>query len=105
GTAQQPQQPIDLDQVRFGTVTVRKERLSVVLRKVTQQTGLELKINQAVLRRAGISLDQRVSVDLTNVSVDELLKALLSQAGLTFQREGKVVTVRPADREGTPARE
>jgi len=57
---------------------------------------LEVKFDTAAIEAAGISLKQEVRVDVKEVSADDLLQAVLTPAGLTFDRQGKTITVRPA---------
>ncbi len=56
--------------------------------------GMEIHVDEPAIKSAGLSLDKAVKVDVKRVSVDELLKAVLEPAGLTFTRDGKVVEVK-----------
>ncbi len=68
-----------------------------MLRQLARRLGLELKLDERAIERAGISLDQRVSVLVENATVDELLHQLLKSTGLSFRRHQNVVEILPAD--------
>lgn len=61
-----------------------------------QRLGVEVIIDQEACQKAGISLDQPLSVDVNQVTFDELFTALLQPAGLLARREGKTVRIEPA---------
>jgi len=84
------------DQKRY-TLRQAKGRLSDLLPKLAAMLQVELEIDQAALARAGISLDQPVSLSVTDATVDELFAKLLSPAGCTFRREGKTIVVVPKE--------
>ncbi len=81
-----------VNRVFFRDVPVRK-----VLDKMAEQLKLELRIDGAALRRAGISLDKLISVTVENVTVDELLRKVTQPARLKFRRTGNVVEIGPAE--------
>ncbi len=74
--------------------------ISMPVGKAIQQLGgmmkLDMRVDEAAIRAAGLSLDTEVKATLKDVTADQLLKAVLSPAGLTFERHDKVVDVRPA---------
>jgi len=88
--------PTSLDQVRIDRISIREKPLGPVLEQLAERLGLELQIDEKAIRAAGISLDQRVSVNLENASVDELLRELLKPTRLTFQRRRSVVEIAPS---------
>jgi hypothetical protein len=47
------------------------------------------------LRAAGISLDQRVSVEVENATLDDALRGLLRTTPLTYRRHGNAVEIVP----------
>lgn len=77
------------------TMRVHNQPLSAVLDKLREQLGLELRIDQAALRQAGVSLDERVSFGTEEATLDELLTAVLKPAGLTYRGEGKAFEIVP----------
>jgi hypothetical protein len=58
--------------------------------------GVELRVDDAAISAAGLSMSKTVKVDVKEVSGDELLRAVLEPAGLTFARQGDVLSVKPA---------
>ena len=61
-----------------------------------KKLDLEVKIDADAIKAAGLSLSKDVKVKVHDVSEDELLKAVLEPAGLTFVRRGKTIEVKPA---------
>jgi hypothetical protein len=86
----------NLERIRIQRLSVRAEPLGPVLRQLAQRLGLELKLDEQAIQRAGISLDQRVSVLVENVTIDELLRQLLKSTGLSFRRRQNVLEILPA---------
>lgn len=84
--------------VEVYTLTVRDQPIGPVLEELKQRLGLELHIDEAALKAANISLDRRVSFSVEKVSLDELFRAALQGAGLTFRRRDKTLDVFPAGR-------
>jgi len=78
------------------TLRVSEARLSALFNHVEDQLGLTVSVDPAVAER-NISLDTRVSVDVSEATVDEFFAALLKETGLTFQREGRAVNIAPAE--------
>lgn len=66
-----------------------------LLRELAQRSKLELRIDEAGLREAGISLQQRVAFRVENATIDELLAKLAGPLGLSIRREGHVVEIGP----------
>jgi hypothetical protein len=84
------------DQKRY-TLRQAKGRLSDLLPKLAAMLQVELQIDQTALARAGISLDQLVSLSVNDATADELFAKLLEPAGCTFRREGKTIVVVPKE--------
>jgi len=59
------------------------------------QMGIEIELDRSAITAAGISLETKVQVDVKDVSADDLLKAVLDPAGLTFAHHENVVEIRP----------
>lgn len=94
--ASQAASPSDrLDTLRIERFTVEDAPLSEVLAKLGKGLGLTWSIDQEQLRLAGISLEQRVSFQVENGTVDELLDAMFHPAGLAYRRRGNTVEIRP----------
>jgi hypothetical protein len=56
---------------------------------------LEIHVDRQAISTAGLSLDKLVQLDVKDVTADELLRAVLEPAGLTFHRRGDVIDVTP----------
>jgi len=67
-----------------------------LIKKLGQQMKLDVRIDEAAISAAGLSLDTKVDVSVKDVSADQLLRAVLDPAGLTFERNGNVISVVPA---------
>jgi hypothetical protein len=66
-----------------------------LIKELGPKLNLEIEIDEPAIARAGLSLDRDVNVSVKDASEEELLKAVLEPAGLTFQRAGKSLVVRP----------
>ncbi len=84
-------------EVRF-TQKPTQGPVGVLLKQIADKLGLELRIDHQAIQAAGLSLDRSVSFQVEHATLDELLDAVLSPAGLAFRRTGKVVEVVPAGR-------
>lgn len=82
-------------EVRF-TQKPTQGPVGVLLEQLAGKLGLELRIDHQAIQTAGLSLDRRVGFQVEQATLDELLDAVLSPAGLTFRRTGKVVEIMPA---------
>jgi hypothetical protein len=71
------------------------EPVDKLLSAVGRQMGLEIQFDRAAISAAGIALSNKVSLDVKEVSADELLHAILDPAGLTFEHHDKIITVKP----------
>jgi hypothetical protein len=81
---------------RIDRMSVRDAPVGHVLEQLADQLGLELRIDRAALERAGVSLDERVTVHVENVSIDELFQEVIRTTALRFVRRGNVVEIGPA---------
>ena len=79
------------------TLTVKNQPLIRVLDHLAGQLDLRLRYDRAAIRRAGRSLDVRVSVEVYSATLDELLESLLAPAGLDFRQDGQTVEIRMKD--------
>jgi hypothetical protein len=91
------------DKVRRTTVTEGKKvyqlNIAMPVGRLIKQLGpmleLEVQIDEAGIQRAGLSLDQEVKVSVKNASEEQLLRSVLEPAGLTFERAGRRLIVKP----------
>jgi hypothetical protein len=66
-----------------------------LIKKLGGLLNLDVQIDDAAIQAAGLSLKTEVKVNVKDVSEDDLLQAVLNPAGLTFDRKGRSITVRP----------
>lgn len=90
-----PKRPATTGGRRVFTLRVENQPVGQVLDQLGRRLGWQLAVDEAALRAAGHSLDQRVSFKLENANEDQLLDALLAPAGLKAERDGKNVRVAP----------
>jgi len=76
------------------TLRVAEQPVGLVLSQLAQRLNWKLAVDDAALRAAGRSLDQRVSFAVENADIDQLLEALLKPAGLLAERDGDRVRIR-----------
>jgi hypothetical protein len=77
------------------TLRVDNQPVDAVLRQLGRQLGWDVQFDEQAIQAAGRSAGQRVSFSVQDVSVDELLDALLKPAGLTYRRDDQRLTVVP----------
>ena len=77
------------------SLRVENQPVGRVLDQLGRQLGWKLTVDEAAIRAAGRSLDQRVSVTVENVDADQLLDALLAPAGLKAERDGNGLRIKP----------
>jgi hypothetical protein len=79
-------------QQRF-TADVPNRPLGPVLAHFAAQLGLELRIDQDSLQKAGVSLEQLISFRVEDATFDELFQAVLAPVGCKHTRQGDVLKV------------
>jgi len=77
------------------TLKQTKGPVGPLLEQLGQRLGVEMRIDADALRRAGVALDQTVTVSVTDATLDELLHAVVDPAGMTFRREGTTIYIEP----------
>jgi len=77
------------------TLRVDHQPVGAVVEQLGRQLGLNVRLDQAAIEAAGLTLDQRVSFAVRDATLDGLLDALLKPAGLTYQLEGQELTIVP----------
>ena len=85
-----------VEHIRLQRFRIQLQPVGPIIEEVGRQLGLAVQFDQAAIAAAGISLAQRVSVEVENVSVDGLLEAILDGTGLSFTREGAAVSIHPS---------
>jgi hypothetical protein len=79
------------------SLRLKEQPVGPVLRQLAQRLNWQLKVDEAAIAAAGLSLDTRVSMAVENVDQDQLLEALLEPAGLAYEREDNRITVAPGE--------
>ncbi|MGA2068486.1 MAG: STN domain-containing protein [Thermoguttaceae bacterium] len=74
---------------------VQEKPVGKVLEQLAARLGFQLQMDADALRAAGISLDQRVSVQVENATLDDALRGLLRTTPLGYRRHGNVVEIVP----------
>ena len=92
GTARQAESDLVIKQY---TLKVVEKPIGPLLKQLAAQLNLEIKIDYKAVEQAGVSLDQRVSFNVKNATLDELLRAALEQTHLKFVRRGTFVQIEP----------
>ena len=90
--------PPKLAQVR-ASLKAKNQPVGQLLGDVAKTLTLDLVIDREAIAAAKLSLDTRVSVELTNAPVAELLSAITKPAGLAFELRGRTVRIKPASPE------
>lgn len=73
------------------TLRVTQQPVDVILQAITQRLGIAFEVEGDV----GTRLQTRVSIDVHDATLDELLAAALEPAGLTFRRRDDAVILSP----------
>ena len=80
--------PAPSKETKTYTLGVKKQPVRAILNEIKKQDGLRFDCEEAALAEAGLSLDTKVTFDVAGVTLEELLKATLEPAGLTFRKNG-----------------
>ncbi len=77
------------------TLRVREQPVGAVLKQFSQRLHWSIRIDEEAIRKAGKSLDKRVSFSVEDADREQLLEALLAPAGLGYQLDGDQVRIVP----------
>jgi hypothetical protein len=77
------------------SLRVVEKPVGPVLRELARRLNWQIEFDEAAIAAAGRSLDERVSMAVENAEPDTLLEALLTPAGLTFERDGERIRILP----------
>jgi hypothetical protein len=75
------------------TLRVQEQRVGAVLETLANRLNWTIQIDEVGIRKAGKSLDTRVSFSVNKADQDQLLEALLKPAGLDFRVDGDRVRI------------
>lgn len=84
--------------VQVFRLKVEKIPVSRLLDHVSDRMGYTIEIDEAALQDSGLSLSQRVSIDVADATIDDLMQAILKPAGLQHVRRGKQMEIVPLGR-------
>lgn len=71
--------------------------LEQVVEQVAARLQLEAQWDRAAIQRAGIATEQLITVHVKDATLDELLRAIFKDTGLTFRQTGRTLSIRPDD--------
>ena len=63
---------------------------------MASRLSLNVQWDRATIERAGISINQLITVKIKDASLDDLLRAVLKDTKLDFRRDEKSVSIYPA---------
>lgn len=85
--------------VEFGALAKRRFTLRVVRQPASavltslQKSGIDLRIDAAALTAQKIDLNQRISLQLKQATIQEMLQAICEPAGATFEVDGEAIHI------------
>ncbi len=72
-----------------------KMTVGELIKTLGKKLNLDVQFDDAAIQAAGLSLKTEVQVNAKDLVEDDLLHAVLGPAGMTFDRKGQSITVRP----------
>jgi hypothetical protein len=89
------QSPVPGAKVLIRSLTIQEQPVGPVLSQLAAKLKFELRMDRSAIEAAGISLDQRVSMQVENATLDDVLRELLKTTGLTYRHQNGVVEIVP----------
>ena len=86
---------VPITDIRFPLVEVKNKTVDEVLHYFADNLELSVEIDKKALAAKGISLEQRISFQLDQSDIHELLRATLDPVGCTYKLTGKKLKVVP----------
>jgi hypothetical protein len=77
-------------------LSVESAALRQVVVQMQKQLDLDVRWDREAIERAGISVEQLISVEIKDASLEELLSAVLKGTRLSFRRNARNITIFPA---------
>jgi hypothetical protein len=84
--------PADLTLKRF-TLTITEQPIGPLLKKLSKQLDLQLQMDENKIESSGVSLDQRVSFQVEDATIDQLLQAAIEESPLKYRRQDRVLVI------------
>jgi hypothetical protein len=75
--------------------SVENAALDKVVAQLANQLDLDFRWDKAAIMKAGIAVDQLISVKVADAGLDELLAAVFAGTGLSIRRDGRSIVIRP----------
>lgn len=75
------------------TLKVSGQPIGPLLKQLSTKIGLQLQMDEHAIEKAGVSLEQHVSFQVDEATVDQLLQAAIKDTPLKFRRQGRVLIV------------
>lgn len=69
--------------------------VGTLIKTLGKKMELDVQIDEAAIAAAGLSLTKEVTVNVKDVTQDELFAAVLAPAGLTFDHRGAAIAIHP----------
>lgn len=92
--------PAPVKEIRY-TLRIQDKPVGSLLKTLeSRQPAWQFEYDAAALQQAGIRLEQRISLDVKEVTLEELLRTALSQVRLGFEIDGQTVRLYPDPRAG-----
>jgi len=96
-TESSAQPAVPVGRIRIERMSVKEKPIGLLLEQLAEKLNLQLRIDHQAFQKAGVSLERRVTVQVENVTVDELLQAVIQNSPLRFRRSGNVVEIGPLE--------
>lgn len=86
----------DPELVRIARLEFKEVPLGQVIEGLARQLEMRVEMDRAGIERTGVSLDKPISLDLHNATIDQVWHAVVDPLGLRYERQGRVVHIRPS---------
>ncbi len=80
------------------SLKIDKVPIGALIAELGKKLELEVVLDDASIKRQAVDMDQLVSFEVKNVSLDELLSAALAPAELTFRRDDRRLSITPREK-------
>ncbi|MCE9604967.1 MAG: hypothetical protein K8U03_08705 [Planctomycetia bacterium] len=75
------------------TLRVKDVPLDELIRVLQEKHKLKIRVDEAAIKAAGLTLDRRTEVDVAKATLEELLEQAAAPLGLTARRDGETVEI------------
>jgi hypothetical protein len=75
------------------TLTITEQPIGPLLKKLSKQLDLQLQMDENKIESSGVSLDQRVSFQVEDATIDQLLQAAIKETPLKYRRQDRVLVI------------